>query len=75
MARTLTEKIMEIVNMCADIYAHDELDFEITLGNGNGTNSNEARNVADEIMKILGVEKNDLKFTIESKIEKLLNVN
>lgn len=43
----------ELKKLCLDIYAHYEIDCEITLG-GNGTNPSEAANVAWEIQRICG---------------------
>ena len=43
----------QLLELCAHIYAHVKLDYEVTLG-GNGTNCYEASNVADEILEIIG---------------------
>ena len=48
----------KLIDLCVDIYAHSELDWEWTnLSHGNSTNSFEASNVADDIFKIIEVDK------------------
>lgn len=60
----------ELIELCVDIYAHVEMDFEITLG-GNGTNCCEASNVADAILKILKVKQKDLEDQIKKRVAEL----
>ena len=49
-----------ILAKCVDIYAHAELDMEWTnTSHGNGTNSSEASNVADDLLEIIGMDKHD----------------
>ncbi len=58
----MKDKVKEkLIEMCVEIYACSELDYEVTLG-GNGTNAAEAANVAGEILDIIGVKDEDGKF-------------
>ena len=63
--------IEQLIDLCVDIYAHCELDYEINLG-GNGTNPYEAANVASEIMDILGMRKRDLEIKINEVVKDLI---
>ena len=56
---TATERYNKLVNMCVDIFAHNECDFEWTNSKGNGINCSEAAGVAMEVIEILGVDYND----------------
>ena len=47
-----TDVIVELEKMCVDIFAHADLDYEITLS-GNGINPCEAAGVAWKILDIL----------------------
>ena len=49
----LDAKLKKLYDLCVNIYAHNELDCEVTLG-GNGVNCSEASTVADEIQEIIG---------------------
>ncbi|EKD53265.1 MAG: hypothetical protein ACD_61C00089G0006 [uncultured bacterium] len=51
----------KLIALCVDIYAHDQLDWEITLA-GNGTNAFEASRVANKILEILGIEEEGEEF-------------
>ena len=66
------EKREKLIELCVEIYAHLELDWEVTLA-GNGTNPSEASNVADEILGILGVDENSKEFQalLAEKIKEL----
>ena len=59
-----------ILDLCADIFAHAELDYEITL-HGNGTNASEASNVALELLDILRVKKSTIDVRIHSRIAQI----
>ena len=62
-----------ILAKCVDIYAHAELDMEWTNdSHGNGTNSSEASNVADDLLEIIGMSKDDPE--VERLIQKRLEV-
>ncbi len=58
----------KIKELCVEIFAHNQLDCEITLC-GNGTNSAEASNVAMELLDILGIEYNDLTDAIDKMVK------
>jgi hypothetical protein len=69
---TRDEEIVEqLIDLCVDIYAHCELDYEINLG-GNGSNPYEAANVAREILDILGMNKSDLEIKINEAVKELI---
>ncbi len=51
----------KLLDLCVEIYACNELDYEVTLS-GNGTNASEAANVAGEILDIIGVKRKDREF-------------
>lgn len=59
-----------ILDLCVDIYAHAELDYEITI-HGNGTNASEASNVADELLEIIRVNKRSLDVRIQSRVAQI----
>jgi len=61
--------VEQLLNLCVEIYAFMELDWEITLA-GNGTNSSEASNVADEILNIIGKPENFSEL-VNKKIDEL----
>ena len=56
----------QLFNLCVDIYAHAQLDWEWTNSWGNGTNCSEAYNVAQDIIGILGN-------VMESEIDEAVN--
>jgi len=60
----MKEKILEL---CVDIYAHDQLDWEITLC-GNGCNAFECSGVANEMLEIMGIEKSAIDGKILAKV-------
>jgi hypothetical protein len=60
----------KILDLCVDIYAHAELDWEITLG-GNGCNSFECCGVADELLEILGTNLKEIEPLIDKRVEEL----
>ena len=62
-----TEIYVMVKELCIEIFAHNQLDCEVTLC-GNGTNSAEASNVAMEILEILGIEYKDLADDIEKMV-------
>lgn len=64
--------LADLSTLCVDIYAHAEIDSEITLC-GNGTSACEATNVANRIFEILGIDKNtDLhQMRIEARVKEL----
>lgn len=61
----------KLIDLCVDVHAHANLDWEITLG-GNGVNSFENIGTANEVLRILGVG-HDLVFNIrvEDRMMKL----
>jgi hypothetical protein len=59
-----------LIDLCVDIYAHSEMDMEVTLG-GNGTNCCEAANVAREILTILGESRKKLAGKISARVKEL----
>lgn len=61
----------KLIDLCVDIYAHDELDYEINLC-GNGKNAFECCGVADCILDILGIEYASLKSRIETRKNELI---
>lgn len=63
----MNEKLLEL---CVDIYAHVELDMELTL-EGNGTNPLEASHVADAILSIFGIETSSLWDMIKKRMAEL----
>jgi hypothetical protein len=60
----------KLIDMCVDIRAHAENDYEVTLG-GNGTNACEASNVVREILSILGVDSKSLQARISERAKEL----
>jgi hypothetical protein len=59
-----------LIDLCIEIYACNELDYEVTLA-GNGTNASEASNVADEILNILNIKKNDIQEDIGKEVDRI----
>ena len=55
----------ELIDLCIDVHAHANLDYEITLG-GNGVNSFENIGTANEVLRILGVKHG---FIFNSRVE------
>lgn len=60
----------KLIDLCVDIFAHSDLDYEITLANC-GANSFEAAFVAREILNILNINRDDLEEKIEAKISEI----
>lgn len=48
----------ELLDLCIDVYAHANLDWEITLC-GNGVNSFENTGTVNEILRILEIERDE----------------
>lgn len=61
----------KLIGLCVEIFAHCELDCEITLG-GNGTNCSEAANVAEAMLNILKVKYSTLKKQVAARAQELM---
>ena len=66
----MKDRIDALIDLCVDIYAHVELDMEITLM-GNGCNACECSGVADTIVYILKLEKEKVDKRVESRVKEL----
>jgi len=60
----------KVLDLCIDIYAHDQLDYEITLC-GNVYIAFECSGVADKLLEILGVTYDDISKQIFIKAQEL----
>ena len=63
----------KLIELCVEVYAHCELDYEVTLA-GNGTNASEASNFADEVLEILEVKKKKIEKEISKEVKELKNL-
>jgi hypothetical protein len=64
---TMEEKLLDL---CVNIFAHDELGYEITL-RGNGCNSSECCGTANEILHILGKSYSDIEDLVNRKMDEI----
>lgn len=64
------KQIKEIIDLCADVEAYSEMDYEITLG-GNGANASECSYLAGEIINILKIDENIFSELVNEKIKQL----
>ena len=60
----------ELVEMCVNIFAHADVDCEITLF-GNGVNPAEASLVAFAILDVLKVKRTSIKHRIRMRVREL----
>ena len=60
----------KILDLCINIFAHNECDFEITL-QGNGASSFEGSYVAWELLDILDVEYEEIEARVQKRIVEL----
>jgi hypothetical protein len=68
----MNNKEQAVLDLCVDIYAHLELDWEIDLA-GNGTNPSEASNVADVLKEIFEFNEDEFSELANKRIEELEN--
>ena len=60
----------KLVDMCVDVFAYSELDYEITLA-GNGVSAFECSAMAKATLDILGLKYVDIQTRVDHRIREL----